>query len=322
MKNKTDGATQAGGKAGLKTIGRPTKPRIPLMDVSALPQDQRALARLGASNVLLMLAHRPDMLAPWLEFGVALTAKGRLPMRTRELLILQVALRCSSEYEWANHVPAAISSGITAAEIASLVNGTGSWSAAETAGLHLVDDLCADDCASEETWKELRASYDESEIIELVMLICFYRMNAGFLNSLGVPAEPGRPRLGQGMSYEVPMPRQRTSTSPAGALSEAKPDGTWQLKFYHPAATQNLRLAVVAKEGELSGSLTSEVTGDATPIREGKIQGHQVTFTTVTTKPYPSTATWDGTIEGDSFAGTVTIKGAGSFPVDGTRIEP
>jgi|SRR5713101_1227042 len=322
MKNKADDVTKADGGPGRGTIQRPTEPRIPLMDVSALPQEQRALADMGASpNVLRMLAHRADLLAPWLSFGVPLTAKGRVPMRIRELLILRVALRCSCEYEWANHVLGALSAGRTAAEIASLVQGTGSWSDAEAAGLALVDDLCADDCASEETWKALTATYDEGEIIELLMLIGFYRMNAGFLNSLGVPAEPGRPRFGQGISYEAPVLTQRPiSTSEAGALSEVKPDGTWRLKFYHPAATQELRLVIETREGELSGSLINEAAGLTVPVSEGKVDGRQVTFSTVMTKPYPVNMAWDGTIEGDYIAGTAKIHGMGSFPFDGTRI--
>jgi 4-carboxymuconolactone decarboxylase len=322
MKNQADDATKAGEGPLRRTIERPTEPRLPLMDVSALPQEQRELADIGASpNVLRVLAHRADLLAPWLGFGMPLTAKGRVPMRIRELLVLRVALRCSCEYEWANHVLAAISSGRTAAEIASLVQGTGSWSDAEAAGLALVDDLCADDCASEETWKALRASYDEGEIIELLLVIGFYRMNAGFLNSLGVPVEPGRPRFGQEISYQTPvLPQRPVGMGEAGALSEGKPDGIWQMKLYHPAVTQEFRLVVKTKEEELSGSLTNEAAGFTVPISEGKGQGHQVTFTTVTTKPYPATVTWDGTIEGDYIAGTATVQGMGSFPFDGTRI--
>ncbi|WP_220199397.1 carboxymuconolactone decarboxylase family protein [Ktedonospora formicarum] len=256
----------------------------------------------------------------WLEFGAHLTTGGRISMRTRELLILRVALRSSCEYEWANHVPGALSVGITAAEIAFLAKGTGSWPEAETAVLDLVDDLCADECASEKTWKRLSATYDEGEIIELLVLIGFYRMNAGFLNSLGVQSEPGRPRLGQGMSYKAPVPSQMlASTSTAGAPAEAKPSGTWHLKFYHPAATQELQLVIVMRGG-LSGSLTNETAGITVPISEGKVHGHQVMFTTVMTKPYQVTITWDGTIEGDFLAGTAKISGVGSFPFDGTRI--
>ncbi len=321
MKNKADDGTKTDGDPQQRMITRPAEPRIPLLNVSALSQDQRAATVSGASNVLRMVAHRADLLAPWLEFGEYVTSKGRVPMRTRELVILRIALHAGSEYEWGNHVPAALSVGLTSAEIASFAKGEGSWSDAEVAALSLVDDLFADDCASEETWRRLSAVYDEGEIIELVMLIGFYRMNAGLLNSLGVPIEPGRPRLGQGMSYEAPVRQRPISTSTDGVLSEVKPDGTWHLKFYHPAATQELQLVIVMGEGgELSGSVANEVAGITSPISEGKIHERQVTFTTAMTKPYPVTILWDGTMDSDFIAGTAKISGMGSFPFDGTRI--
>ena len=173
-----------------KVIKRPIQPRIPLMDVSALSKDQRALAGIGASNVLQMLAHREDLMEAWMDFGKRLTTRGRVTIRTRELLILRVALHSSCEYEWANHVPGALGAGMTSNEIASLVEfkNADSWSDADAAVLDLIDDLCMDDCASEKTWKALKATHDDGEIIELLMLIGFYRMNAGFLNSLGIQA--------------------------------------------------------------------------------------------------------------------------------------
>jgi 4-carboxymuconolactone decarboxylase len=321
MENNTNDETKTAVRLERRTIERPTEPRLPLMDVSALPPEQRALADVGASpNVLRMLAHRTDFLAPWLDFGMLLTAKGQVPMRIRELLVLRVALLCSSEYEWANHVLGALSAGRTAAEITALANATGSWTEAEEAGLALVNDLCTDYCASEETWKRLQASYDEGEIVELVMLIGFYQMNACFLNSFGVPVEEGRPRFGQAISDVPPVLTQRP-TSTSGDSSEVKPNGTWHLKFYHPAGTQDLRLVAGTKGEELSGTLTSEATQNTIPISEGKVQGRQMTFTTVTTKPYPATIIWDGTIKSNYISGTATIKGMGSFPLDGTRVE-
>ncbi|MET3847400.1 carboxymuconolactone decarboxylase family protein [Paenibacillus sp. OAE614] len=301
-------------------IERPAEARIPQLAVSELPEELRAVAGIGASNVLLTLAHRGDLMSAWLEFGMHLISGGRVSMRTRELLILRVGLRTSCAYEWGNHVPGALSAGVTASEIAALADGTGSWPAAEAAVLDLVDDLCTDNCASEETWKALTAAYTEGEIIELVMLIGFYRMNAGFLNSLGIQVEPGRPGLGQGMAYEAPATPARTfSSSLAEAQTEATAYGTWQLKFYHPAATQELRLEVVSEEGTLSGSITNEAVGITAPVSEGAVSGNRVTFTTVMTKPFPATITWDGIIDGDFVSGTVNIKGVGSFPFDGTR---
>lgn len=189
MENQRKNKTVWPKKSGIK---RPTDPRIPLMDVSKLSKDQRALAGIGASNVLQMLAHREDLMEAWLNFGKCLTTGGRVSMRTRELLILRVALHSSCEYEWANHVPGALGAGMTSNEIASLVEikNADSWSDADAAVLDLIDDLCTDDCASEKTWEALKTTHDDGEIIELLMLIGFYRMNAGFLNSLGVQAEP------------------------------------------------------------------------------------------------------------------------------------
>jgi alkylhydroperoxidase family enzyme len=323
-KSKKNDAPQVNVWQGRKAIKRPTENRIPMMDVSVLSKNQRTAAGIGASNVLRILAHHGDLMEAWLEFGKHLTTKGRVSMRTRELLILRVALHSLCEYEWANHVPGAIGAGVTADEIASLVQVqvTGSWSDADAAVLGLVDDLCTDDCASENTWKALTATHDESEIIELLMLIGFYRMNAGFLNSLGVQTEPGRPRLGQGLSHEAPLPRQKPASSSSGELQSAgEPDGSWHLKYYHPAATMELRLVIVAKEGVLSGSLINEAVDVTVPISAGKVHGNQVSFTTAMTEPYPITITWEGTIDNNFLAGTATMSGAPAFPFDGERIK-
>lgn len=302
-------------------IERPGRARIPQLDVADLPENVRMLAGIGASNVLLTMAHRGDLTSAWLEFGMHLTSEGRIPMRTRELMILRVALRASCAYEWGNHVPGALSAGVSADEVAALANGTGAWSPAEAAVLDLVDDLCAGDCASEQTWAALDATYTEGEIIELVLLVGFYRMNAGFLNSLGVQLEPGRPALGQIVADEPPATSVRRAGVPVDETQTGVvADGTWDLKFYHPAVTQELRLEAVTKAGVLSGSVTNEAAGITVAVADGAVRGNRVTCTTVMTKPFPATIDWDGAIDGDFISGTVDIKGVGSFPFDGTRV--
>jgi hypothetical protein len=63
-----------------------------------------------------------------------------------------------------------------------------------------------DDCVSDETWSALAATRGEVELIELLALIGFYRMNASMLNSLGVQPEPWSPRLGEMPSITVASP--------------------------------------------------------------------------------------------------------------------
>ena len=48
-------------------------------------------------NLFSTLAHHPKLLQRWMVFASFLLAKGELPARDRELLILRTAWNCSSE---------------------------------------------------------------------------------------------------------------------------------------------------------------------------------------------------------------------------------
>jgi 4-carboxymuconolactone decarboxylase len=43
------------------------------------------------------------------------------------------------------------------------------------------------------TWDGLSATYDEAQLLEAVLLVGFYRMLAGLVNTIGVEREPGVP---------------------------------------------------------------------------------------------------------------------------------
>ena len=142
------------------------------------------------------LVRHEALLMPWLTLAGTLGTSGRLAPLDRELVILRVALRTECAYEW-GHVLLALGVGVTEAEIRALSDASAAWSDADAALLHAVDEVCADDCVSDETWSALAATRDDVQLIELLALIGFYRMNAGMLNSMGMQPEPGRPRLGR-----------------------------------------------------------------------------------------------------------------------------
>lgn len=75
------------------------------------------------------------------------------------------------------------------------------------------DGLCADACVSEGTWQALRKTLDDGELIELLFLIGYYSMMAGFLHSTGVQEEPGRVGLGD---YQRPLAPPRRRGPPRG----------------------------------------------------------------------------------------------------------
>lgn len=139
---------------------RPTEPRIPPVDMASMTESQRVLAGIGASNIIRTLVRHKDLLTSWSALGEMLLVRVLLSPRERELAILRVALRTRCEYEWANPTPGALGAGVTETEIDSLSNDSASWSDADAALLSAVDELCSDDCVSDDTWAALKATFD------------------------------------------------------------------------------------------------------------------------------------------------------------------
>jgi len=118
-----------------------------------------------------------------------------LPPRERELVILRVGWRARSIYEFGQHTLFGRDAGLTEAEIAAVAGDirNGSWSEGEMALLEMVDELVDDDCVSDVTWSRLSQRWNPPELVELVLLIGFYRMVSSSLNTFGVELEEGVP---------------------------------------------------------------------------------------------------------------------------------
>jgi alkylhydroperoxidase family enzyme len=172
-------------------------------EVGALNAAILRLVGLGvggrAPNVFTTLARHRGLFRRWLLFAGALMPGGRLPRRDSELVILRVADRTGSEYEWAQHERLGRAAGLSDAEIARVREGAAApgWSERQALLLRAVDELHGGDRVGEETWAGLVRHLDEVELIELCMLAGHYVMLAGTLNSLGVESDPiaERPRL-------------------------------------------------------------------------------------------------------------------------------
>ncbi|MGB9939519.1 carboxymuconolactone decarboxylase family protein [Methanosarcina sp.] len=243
---------------------------------------------------------------------------------------MRVALRTECEYEWANHTLGALGAGATKAEIEGLSNGSASWSDADAALFCAVDELCSDDCISDDTWAALKATRDDVQIIEIIFVVGYYRMTAGFLNSVGVQPEPGRPHLGQLPALSAvspqrsPASRRSETDITGGATTNTEKrtalDGTWQVVFHHPAADLDLTIVMDTRNGGISGSVTSSSQGTSVKIVEGKVEGNRFSFKAPMTTPVHMDIRCEGIVDGDLISGHVTVQGAGIFPFSGTRI--
>jgi alkylhydroperoxidase family enzyme len=57
----------------------------------------------------------------------------------------------------------------------------------------MADELCADNCVSDATWQALTKTWNEAELVELVMVAGVYRLVSGFLNTMGVELDADTP---------------------------------------------------------------------------------------------------------------------------------
>jgi 4-carboxymuconolactone decarboxylase len=173
-----------------------TKPRIPPA-TSPSPEAAETLAKLPPLDgrplaIFSTLAHHPLLLKRFTALGGVFLAQNQLPAREREIVILRVAWRTGSVYEFGHHTRIGLASGLSVDDIARVASaGTEGWQPGDAALLQAADEIHSTDRVGDGTWAELAGRYSEAELLELLALVGFYRMTAGILNSAGVEPEPG-----------------------------------------------------------------------------------------------------------------------------------
>jgi 4-carboxymuconolactone decarboxylase len=143
-------------------------------------------------NIFLTLAKHRDLCDRFSRFGGFLLYKGLLPARERELVILRTGWRSGSVYEFGQHAPMGQEAGLSGDEVDSLAReGSEGWSDPDRNLIAFVDELCATNNVTEETWSSLAGRWSEAELLELLVLAGFYRLVSGLLNGARVQLEPG-----------------------------------------------------------------------------------------------------------------------------------
>lgn len=145
---------------------------------------------LASMNVFLTLVRHPRVYKRLVPFGTVML-HGTIPPRDRELMILRTAHRCGCVYERTHHEHIAVERGVGEAEIEAVFAGPDDarWSSFDAALLRAVDELHDRQRISDETWQTIAERYEQSQMIELPMLIGHYHLMAFTLNSLGVQLE-------------------------------------------------------------------------------------------------------------------------------------
>jgi len=143
-------------------------------------------------NALTTLMRHPGLAGPFLTYNAVLLNAPALEPRLRELMVLRVAWRTRSTYEWAQHVRMARRCGITAEEIDAITDGTGAgvWSPLDADVLSATDQLLDHYRIDDDTWARLAERLDERQLMEVAFIVGTYTCLAMAFNSFGLELDP------------------------------------------------------------------------------------------------------------------------------------
>jgi 4-carboxymuconolactone decarboxylase len=145
------------------------------------------------TNVISVMGTHPDLGKEFNIWGKHFLMNNTLNTRQLEIVILRVAWRVKSAYEWHNHVGYAVNAGLALEDIAATRDfpAAGNWTPEEVALMTATDELIDANKISDVTWDILCKSFDKKQMMDLTFTIGHYVMTSWALASFGVEIEGG-----------------------------------------------------------------------------------------------------------------------------------
>lgn len=185
-------------------------PRIEPLTPPYTADIDRALRRWMPPDVthepltLFRVLHRnPELASRMFALGAGLLGHGLLPAIDREIVIARVTARSACAYEWGVHAATmAPQAGLSPEQLRATARPdtavSAPWSPRHTALLHAVDELNDTAQLTQPAWDALRMYYEEAQLLELLVLIGWYRTISCLANGLLLEEEPWGARFPTG----------------------------------------------------------------------------------------------------------------------------
>ncbi len=130
----------------------------------------------------------------WEKFsGGALTGRGPLTARQREIVILRTAARTGGEFEWTTHATMfAAKAELTPEQLRSTFDGTGNdgnWPPPEAVLIGTIDTLLERKKLTQAEFDAFHAHYDATQVLEIIQLVAFYHGVSLICGALDIPPE-------------------------------------------------------------------------------------------------------------------------------------
>jgi alkylhydroperoxidase family enzyme len=186
-------------------------PRIRPLEPPYKDEIQRSFDRImNGRDPLLLFRTIATSERAWGKFrNGSLLDRGPLTLRDREIVINRTTALANCEYEWGVHVAVyAEHAGLTDEQISATRDAGAAapcWSDAEQALIMAVDALDSRATLDRTEFARLKEHYDDSQILEILMLCGFYRTVSYVANALELPLEAiGRRFPSPDQSYSAP----------------------------------------------------------------------------------------------------------------------
>ena len=181
----------------------PTTPRIKpqgpdewsdkAREMFAFFEGPEAYDKGSSHNIMRTFAHHPKLTFAWTKFNGRMLAAPSIEPRLREIVVLRIAHRYDSRYEWAQHVDMGRELGIGPEHLEAIKAGPEHpmWSDFERTALRAADQMNTQAKIDDATWDALAAEFDTKQMLEFMFIVGAYSMLAWIFNSIGVEPEPG-----------------------------------------------------------------------------------------------------------------------------------
>lgn len=142
-------------------------------------------------SLFRVMARSERLLPRFMKAGVL--DRGPVPIRDREIVIHRTTARCEAEYEWGVHVnafgrPLELGEDVLRA----IVHGDATdpaFNARQACLVRMCDELHDTSTLGDEVWDQLRAHFDEIQILELIYTVGMYHTVSFLVNGLDLENE-------------------------------------------------------------------------------------------------------------------------------------
>jgi alkylhydroperoxidase family enzyme len=175
------GQATAGHPYGVRAVELPARSAAdPNADPGADAEVRRVLAELDAAGahqrLLRLLANSATGFRPFVLLTSRLLSGPHLPRRVQEVVILHLAARHRTQYEWEEHVPMALAAGVPPALIVSIERNRGVdddllFSPQELLAARFADQVLAGLSVGGERWDAAVREWGTEGALDLLMTV-------------------------------------------------------------------------------------------------------------------------------------------------------